>query len=498
MTDLTELTAVDIAAKVAARKVSAREVADAFLARIDKLNPTVNAVVTLAPDARAAADAVDRRIAKGEPVRLLEGVPFLVKDNLETKGLRTTFGSRLMETNVPTEDALCVERLKAAGGIMLGKTNTPEFAHDVNTSNFLFGTTRNPWNLMCTAGGSSGGSGAAVAAGFAPMALGTDLGGSVRIPASFNGIVGIRPAPGRVPFYPTDYAWDTIVPHLVGPLTRTVADAALMLKAMAGPDDRDPTSLPDEGLDLMKAASGAASIKGRRIALAIDLGGIVPLDGEVADLVRQAAKRFEALGAVVEVASFDATDLPEIIAGTRSFGMVARYADRYDRHKDLMTPALKNQVEAAFGVDVRTITRAERMRTAYWRRVTDFMRRFDYVLLPSCGAPPFRLDVPLPDEVGGKKVARYYDIFLTTYGFSITGLPVMALPCGWTKAGLPVGLQLVARRQREDLGLEAASAFAAAHPDVFRLPTVDISQAKPIPPVLPTPGMVMSKPAGAR
>ena len=491
MTELTNLTAVQIANQIASRKLSAQEVTMAFLARIDKFNPTINAICTRNPAALEAAAETDRRLKRGEAARPLEGVPFLVKDNLETKGLRTTFGSRLMENNVPTETAICADRLAAAGGILLGKTNTPEFAHDVNTSNLLFGTTRNPWDPMVTAGGSSGGSGAAVAAAFAPLAVGTDLGGSIRIPASFNNLVGIRPAPGRVPFYPTDYAWDTLVPHLAGPLTTTVADAALMLSVMAGPDDRDPTSLPATTVSLPEAASGRAGLRGRRIALTVDFGGVVPVDPEVAALTRKAAATFESLGAIVEEIAFDASDLADIIAGTRSFGMVARYAERYDQHRDLMTQQLRNQVEAALRMDVRSIVRSERLRTGYWRRISHIMSQFDYILTPACGAPPFRLDVPLPDQVGGKKVARFYDIFLTTYAFSITGLPLISLPAGRTSAGLPVGVQLAARRLREDSAIEAGAAYAAHAPGVFGRPVVDVEKALPIPAVLPTPGMVM-------
>ena len=491
MSDLTSLTAVEIASAVAERKLSAAEVTRAFLARIDALNPTINAICTPNPRALSEADEIDHRLACGEVARPLEGVPFLVKDNLDTKGVRTTFGSRLMENNVPGESAICVDRLAAAGGVLLGKTNTPEFAHDVNTSNLLFGTTRNPWDPMVTAGGSSGGSGAAVAAGFAPLAIGTDLGGSIRIPASFNNLVGIRPAPGRVPFYPTDYAWDTLVPHLAGPLAGTVADAALMLAVMAGPDDRDPTSLPAADVAFADAASGKASIGGRRIALTIDFGGIVPVDPEVAAVTRKAAAIFEGLGCTVEEIALDASDLAEIIAGTRSFGMVARYAERYDEFRDLMTLQLRNQVEAALKMDVRSIVRAERLRTGYWRRISRVMARFDYVLTPSCGAPPFRLDEPLPQCVGGRKVARFYDVFLTTYAFSITGLPMISLPAGLTRAGLPVGVQLAARRLREDSAIEAGRSYAAATPGLFRRPTVDVARALPIPPMLPTPGMVL-------
>lgn len=486
--DVTQLSAAAIAELVGARKLSAREVAAAFLARIERLNPTINAVCTVNPRALEEAEAVDARLAAGEPARPLEGVPFLVKDIIETKGLRTTFGSRLMEHFAPEADAVCVERLRAAGAVLLGKTNTPEFAHDVNTTNFLFGPTRNPWNLMVTAGGSSGGSGAAVAAELAPLAVGTDLGGSIRIPGSFNGVCGVRPAPGRVPYWPTAYGWDTLVPHVAGPMARRVGDCALMLQAMAGPDDRDPASLPAQAV----APEGPADLKGRRVAFCRDFGGLVPVDPEVSALVERAARSFEALGCAVEEAHFDASDLTEIIAGTRSFGMIARYADRYDAHAAQMTEALRNQIEAAFKMDVRAVTRAERLRTEYWARVREFMARYDYVVAPSCGAPPFWLDRPLPDEVGGRKVKRFYDVFLATYALSVTGLPIVQLPCGFTPDGLPVGFQLIGRRLREDLTLAAALAYEAANPQHFRRPDIDLAQAKPIPQTLPTPGMVMT------
>lgn len=492
MTELTSLTAVEIVRLVSSRKASARKVVEAFLERIAHLNHTVNAICTLDPAALEAADIIDRRLASGEAARALEGVPVLVKDNIETKGLRTTWGSRLMEHHVPSDDAICIERLRSAGAILLGKTNTPEFAHDVNTSNFLFGTTRNPWNLMVTSGGSSGGSAAAVAAGFAPLAVGTDLGGSIRTPASFNSIVGIRPVPGRVPVYPAAFGWDTLVPHVVGPLAANLVDAALMLSVMAGPDDRDPSSLPRQDLDLVKAAAGETSIASRRIAYCHDFGGTVPIDPEVDSLSRAAAQLFEDLGCHVEAIDFDVSDLREIIAGTRGFGMIARFGEFYKEAKDLMTLPLRRQIEAALELDVATIAKAERMRSAYWHRVRSLMQRFDYIIAPSCGAPPFRLDQPLPAEVDGKPVENFYDVFLPAYAFTITGLPIAAVPCGFTQSGLPVGIQIIARRQREDLALEAAAAYAAVRPELFRRPDIDPSQARPIPSILETPGMVLT------
>jgi len=477
---------------IAAGEMSAVEVTDAYLARIEATNPVINAVCTPNPDARRAAKEVDRRRASKEAPRPLDGVPFLVKDILPTKGLRTTFGSLLLEHDVPVEDTVTVERLKDAGGILLGKTNTPEFAHDINTTNKIFGTTRNPWDVNVTAGGSSGGSGAAVASAMAPLALGTDLGGSIRIPCSFNNLTGLRPTPGRVPFYPTDYGWDTLVEHVQGPMVRHVEDVGLAMAVLAGPDDRDPSSLPDDGLDFIAAASGRVPLAGRRVAYGGDLG-VIPLDPEVASLVEAGARQFEALGCTVEAACFDTSDLQDIITGTRGFGMVARYAERYDIQSDLMTLPLFNQVTASLDLSVRDVVRSERLRTAYWHRVRNFMEDYDYIIAPIVGAPPFRLDEAWPTTVGGNPVKRFQDVFLSAYTFSITGLPIMAVPCGLTRDGRPVGMQIVARRLRDDSAIEAAAAYEAANPDLFRRPKIDLSNAKAVSEALITPGVSIKR-----
>jgi amidase len=472
--DLFWLSASELARDLAARRVSATEVVSALLARIDETNSGLNAICTLtAESALAAAGECDRRLQAGTPPRALEGVPFLAKDNLATKGVRTTYGALPFAGNVPAEDVICVERLKASGAILLGKTNTPEFAHDVNTTNRLFGTTRNPWDPNVTAGGSSGGTGSAVAAGMAPLGLGTDLGGSIRIPASFCGLVGLRTVPGRVPVYPADFAWDTLVEHVHGPITRTVADAALMLSVMAGVDDRAPNSLPDQPFDYMRAASGQVPLKGRRIAYSPDLGGVAPVDPEVVELTRAAARQFEALGCQLDEICPDLSDIRTIVAGTRAFGMIGRYADYLESSREQMTEQLVRQVTDALQVDARTITRAERVRTAYYHRLRLFMQTYDYMLCPTVGAPAFRLDRPLPTELGGKPVERFYDVFLFTYAFSVTGLPAISVPCGFTRAGLPVGLQIVGRRLREDAVLEAAAAYLQACPQHLRRPGLD-------------------------
>ena len=491
--DVTKHSAARIAAEVGRRTVSAREVVEAVLARVEALNPTLNAVCTLNNAALDEADAVDRRLAARAPPRPLEGVPVVVKDNIFTRGIRTTFGSKILEHDVPEEDSICVERLRAAGAIVLGKTNTPEFAHDVNTSNPVFGATRNPWDVNRTAGGSSGGTGAAVAGRLAPAGLGTDLGGSIRVPSSFNGLVGIRPAPGRVAFYPTEFGWDTLVAHVQGPMARTVEDVGLLLDVLSGPDDRDPMSLPEQDVDFAAAAASARpdDLAGTRLALGIDLGGLVPVDPEVEALVRAAGRDLAALGCEVNETFFDTSGLAGIIFGTRGFGMIARYAERYERHRDVMTRPLLNQIEAARDVDVEAVARAERLRTDYWHRVRALLARHEFILTPAVGAPPFRLDRPLPDEVGGRKVERYYDVFLTAYAFSVTGLPAMSIPCGFTSEGLPVGLQVVGPRLREDLLLRFAASFAAARPEHYRSPEVDLEAAKPVADAFSSPGLVV-------
>jgi amidase len=483
-TELLGRSASELTQDLAARRIRATELMAACLARIEEVNPALNAICTVDGEAALAAAAdCDRRLESGVSPRALEGIPFLAKDNLATKGVRTTFGAVPFADHVPSEDAICVERLKAAGAILLGKTNTPEFAHDVNTTNRLFGTTRNPWNPNVTAGGSSGGTGSAVAAAIAPLGLGTDLGGSIRIPAAFCGLVGLRTAPGRIPVYPADFAWDTLVEHVHGPITHTVPDAALMLRVMAGVDDRAPNSLPDQDVDYARAASGQTAIAGRRIAYTADLGGVAPVSPEVAALTRAAARQLEGLGCLVEEACPDMSDLRTIIAATRAFGMIGRYAGYLESSRDQMTEPLVRQVADALAVDVRAITDGERRRSAYYHRVRLFLQRYDYIVCPTVGAPAFRLDGPLPSEIGGTPVDRFYDVFLFTYAFSVTGLPSISVPCGLTRDGLPVGLQIVGRRLREDTVLEAAAAYLQACPLHLKRPRVDADALRHLAPV---------------
>lgn len=478
--DVLDMTAGDIAAAIRDRKIKAIDVVATVLARIKEVNPAVNAICTLSDDPLKRAAECDRRLAAGGTARLMEGVPFVVKDVLETKGLRTTFGSRLREDYLPEEDAVSVERMQEAGGILIGKTNTPEFATDSNTWNPLFGMTRNPWDLNTTPGGSSGGTAAALAAGMAPVGLGTDLGGSARTPASFCGIVGMRPSPGRIPVYPDEYGWDLLVPHVIGPMARTVDDIGRLLSVLSGPDERDPRSLPRPEHDYVAAANGGGGVKGRRIAYTADMNGLVLVDPEVARITRDACKDFERLGCTIEEACFDTSLVREIISGTRAFAMIARHFDQYHNSKDLMTTKLARQVEESLKIDIVKATRAEKLRTAYWHGVRRLLQQFDYLVMPTKSVTAFRLDQSMPDRIGNVRVERFFDSLIVTYAISITGLPAITVPCGLDSKGLPVGLQIVGRRMREDLVLEAAAAYAGLHPEHFARPNIDLSSVKPI------------------
>jgi amidase len=489
MSELSEKSATELVSLVGGRDVSVMEVARACLDRVHDYNPALNAIVTLNPQFLDESEESDRRLSSGGAIRSLEGVPFVVKDIIGTKGLRTTFGSVIYEHHIPTDDAITVERLRAAGAILLGKANTPEFATDINTTNKIFGLTRNPVNLNVSAGGSSGGSASAVAADMSPIALGTDLGGSIRIPSAWCGVCGMRPSPGRVPVHRPDFGWDTLVAHVEGPIARTVADLGLMLAAIAGPDDRDPSSLAGQGHDYAQAAHRPVSLNGRRIAYSADLSGLFPVDPEVEAATRAAAREFEAMGSIVEEASFDTSDVREIIAGTRGFGLVARFGDLVDRFHDKMAAQLVGQVSDAVQQDLRSVAKAERLRTQFWHRIRTFLERYDFILTPTVGAPPFCINKPLPTRIGHRSIERYYDIFLSTYAFSLVGLPAVSVPCGFTGSGLPIGLQIVGRRLRDDSVLGAAAAYAARCPQHFERRPIPLEEAVPLSGEVVTPGM---------
>ncbi len=457
--DLCWLSGTELAALIRRKKVSPVEVVDAILTRIEKINPKINAYVTLDADAaRRDAKAAERALGrKGARLGPLHGVPFSVKDLVITKGVRTTFGTPLYRDNVPTEDAPMVERLKAAGGIMLGKTNTPTFGWLGVTHNLLFGATRNPWALDRSPGGSSGGASAAAAAGLGPLHIGTDGGGSIRIPASFAGIFGFKASWGRIPAYPASGTWN--LSH-IGPMTRTVADAALMLAVSSGPDERDPYSLPAQRIEWSKMLRG--SIKGLRVGYTDNLSGDDPVDPEVRTICAQAAKAFRELGCRVEDVKpgwpSPKSTWEQMFCG----GLAIRLAPSLDRRREI-DPGLLPLVETFLRQPPTQYVQAWFDRLAWWQHPRALFDQYDLLLTPTVACPPLPIGVDTVTEIAGRPVS-FYGWIPFTYPFNLTGQPAASVPAGCTKSGLPVGLQIVGRRLDDATVLRASAAFERARP----------------------------------
>ena len=458
--DLGWLSALDLARLIRGKEISPVEVMTALLARIDALNPRLNAYCTVAAEeASDLATAAEVGVLTGEALGPLHGVPVSIKDLLFTRRMRTTAGSRLLADHVPEEDAVAVERLRGAGAIIVGKTNTPEFGHKGITDNSLFGPTRNPWNPALTAGGSSGGAGAAVAAGLGPLAVGTDGGGSIRIPASFCGVFGLKPSFGRVPSGPGLPDWETLA-H-TGPMTRTVRDAALMLDALAGPDDRDRHSLPaDGGASYLEACD--AGIAGLSVAWSADLGhGRV--DPEVATLCAEAAVRFESLGCHVEVVMPTWDDPEEIFRILASAEAFAAYRDRLAESERLLDPSFVELLRMGERITAEQYLGAVLRRRELWTEVHRFLARFDLLITPTLAVAAFPIGASPIREIAGQPVSPLgWTPF--TFPFNLTGQPAASVPAGFTAAGLPVGLQIVGRRHADRTVLAASAAFEAAEP----------------------------------
>ena len=459
MSELTALSAREAVRRLQAGEVSPLELIDAALARIAAVDPTVNAVPTLCVE-RARGHA--RRIMAGEvPSGLLAGLPVLIKDLVEVAGVRTTYGSPIFQDYVPAFSTFQVERIEAQGGIVLGKTNTPEFGAGANTFNEVFGITRNPWNTALTCGGSSGGAAVALATGMTWLADGSDLGGSLRTPATFCGVVGLRPSPGRVPDGPNELPFGTL--SVQGPMARDVRDAALFLDVLAGHDPRDPLSYDAPAVPYATAVEREPRL--RRVAFSADLGGITPVDLEVAAICRAAAGRLAELGAVVEEAA------PDLGAATASFTVLraAQYAagkePLLEHHRALLKPEVVWNIEHGLSLTAAQIGAAERQRGQLQRHMAEFLTEYDLLLCPTAIVPPFPVEQRFLAELNGHRFPSYIDWVTIAYAITLTGCPALSLPCGFTAAGLPVGLQIVGK-PRGEAGLLAA---AAALEDVLGL-----------------------------
>jgi amidase len=457
--DLCFRPATELAALVRRREVSARELLEAHLDRIERVNPALNAIVTLGADgARAAADAADAALSAGEDLGPLHGLPVAHKDTHATGGMRTTWGSPLHADTVPARDELVVARLKAAGAVRVGKTNVPEFAAGSHTFNPLFGATHNPYRHGRSAGGSSGGAAAALAAGLVPLAEGSDMGGSLRNPAGFCNVVGLRPTPGRVPSWPTAMAWSTL--SVQGPMGRTVADVALQLSALAGPDPRAPLSL--EGDPAAFAAPLPESLDGLRVAWAPDLGGRVTVDPAITDVLASSVPVFEQLGASVEEDCPRLDGADEVFGTLRAWLFDATFSDVARRHPDKLKQSIRWNAEQGAALSGSDLARAEQEHTKVHERMVGFFERYDVLLAPTTQVLPFPVEVEYPTEIAGVRLDNYLEWMRSCTLLSPTGCPSLSVPGGFTADGLPVGLQIVAAPRAERRLLEVGHAFERA------------------------------------
>lgn len=456
---IADLPAHEIARRVRAREVSPVEVLDACMARVERHNPRLNAVVTMNPAALDDAAELERRIARGEDPGPLAGVPVGIKDVTEVAGVRTTYCSPLFADHVPAEDAEVVRRLRAAGAVILGKTNTPEFAAGGNTFNAVFGLTRNPWNPERSAGGSTGGGAVGLVTGMFGLAQGTDLGGSLRIPASFCGVVGLRPSVGLVPTWPQEYVWDPM--QVTGVMGRTAEDVALGLQAVAGPSDLAPLAQPVEGRDFAAAVRGA-DVRGRRFAWCRDIGGI-GIDADVERVCREAAFALRDAGAVVEEIELDLSYARKPFLALRGYWFVSQLYPHLDK-LERFGVNVANNVRAGLAVTMQELGAAEQARRRIWEDFRALFGRFDHLLTPTMAVPPFPVEENFPRTVGGREMETYVDWIAPTFVLSMTGLPVASVPAGVDSAGMPVGLQVVAPPRGEERALAAAAIVQQLRP----------------------------------
>jgi amidase len=460
-------TARALAGAIRGRDVSCREVVAWHLDRIATINPRINAIVSLRPEqALADADRADRALAMGEEVGPLHGIPIAIKDLEDTAGIRTTYGSTLFAEHVPTADGLLAARLRGAGAIVVGKTNTPEFGAGSHTFNRVFGLTRNPWALERSAGGSSGGAGAALAAGLLPIADGSDHGGSIRNPASFNNVVGLRPTPGLVPHGGED-VWD--VASVSGPMARTVGDLALMLRAMAGTDRHSPLSYVGRPSFYGELAG---SLSGVRIGWCPGLGNL-PLEPDVMGVLIQAREQLSALGCVVEDLELDLSAADEAFETLRALGFARRFGAELATIRGETKETIVWNVERGLSLDGPAIARAIALRSEVFVTVADALEKLDLLIAPSAQVVPFPVQDEYPTEIAGVKMPHYLGWMRVCSRLTVSAHPIVAVPAGFTASGLPVGMQLVGRYAGDRRLLELAAAWEIATGLTDRHPSLD-------------------------
>jgi aspartyl-tRNA(Asn)/glutamyl-tRNA(Gln) amidotransferase subunit A len=434
-----EIDALTLARRIRAKEISPVAVIDAVLRRIESLQPTVNAFITVtAEEARAAARLAEAAVMAGRPLGPLHGVPFSAKDLLYAKGVRATMGSLIYADQIPTEDAVPVRRLREAGAILVGKTTTPEFGHKPLTDSPLFGSTRNPWDLSRTAGGSSGGAAAAVASGQGPLALGTDGGGSIRIPAACCGVVGLKPTLGRVPHVHQADLFSTT--SYIGPMARSVGEVAACFDAVAGFDRGDPYSRPEPTDDAPELR-----VRGLRLGWLPRVGNRL-VDPEVLAASEAAVRHLEQQGAVVDTVDEDFAALESVFLVVFQGGLAARVGPHMAKFGDKVARSLRESVERGARWSAVDWSNALGQRAALFRRVQSLFQRFDLLVSPTLSRPPLAVDAdPFePISIGGKIAGSIRGAWYPyTWPFNLSGHPAISLPCGWSSDGLPIGLQIV-------------------------------------------------------
>ena len=465
--ELAYMPATQLVQAIRAKQVSSVEVTEHFLHRIQQFNSRLNAYLTLVPeqalaDARAADDAVSRGWATGP----LHGVPISIKDLELSKGITSTMGSALFRDRVPDMDSIVVERVKAAGAIVLGKTNTPEFGQSGTTENMIGEPCRNPWNTERTPGGSSGGAGAALAAGLCTIATGSDGGGSIRIPAAFSGVFGIKPTQHRVPRY-GGYGRPA-ANHFSqsGPMSRTVGDTALLLQVLAGPDSRDPNSIKETPPDF--SAGLEQGVAGMRIAWTPDYG-YAGVDPEVAEITARAAQVFEELGATVEDAPLRLEDPFESFFDVFATATYCSYGHLLEEHRDEFSQPGLYSMEHGARVDGARLSRAIHRVDVLGRQMEDFFDTYDLLLSPTMPVPAFEIG-QRPSMIGGKEVDPNWGFLPFTYPINMTGQTASSVPCGFSSDGMPIGLHIIGPRRSEARVLQASAAFERARPWADKFP----------------------------
>jgi amidase len=466
--ELCFMSATELAARIRARQLAARDLMAASLAQIERVNSAVNAIVTLhAEQAMDQARRADEAQARGDALGPLHGLPVAHKDLFLTAGMRTTFGSPVYKDFVPEQSSFVVEREQRAGAISIGKTNTPEFGAGSQTFNAVFGATRNPYDLAKTCGGSSGGAAVALACGMVPLADGSDMGGSLRNPASFCNVVGLRPSLGRVPRGPTESSWGTL--SVAGPMGRTVADVALLLSVLAGPDARDPLAIGEDGARFRRPLG--RDFAGVRVAWSRDLGGL-PVDPAVTAALEAQRAAFIHLGCVVEEASPDFTGADECFHVLRGLEFAGGYGDVLEWHRALLKETVVWNIEVGRALSGARVASAQTIRSRLFQRMHEFMQRYEFVLAPVSQVPPFPVEQEYVTRIDDTAMETYIDWMRSCSYISLTGHPAISVPCGFTPDGLPVGIQIVGRH-RDDFGvLQLAHAFEQVTHAGLRRPPV--------------------------